>query len=409
MHDARESADALAEWLVKSGVQVADIARRSCGGLHAGYETDSHQWTFVYPEITGYAISVYCVLYRVSGREQYRMAATNAAAFLLRYQATSDFGGAAGAFPQAIVEPDDAPSRAYYSFDTAMCIQGLLALYGVTGDEALKAAAQRAGNWLLTMQLEDGCFRARYDLETDSADFPGPYFHQDAGCQHAKHAIALLRLAAVTGDSQYELAARRVCDWVLSLQDEDGAFWANTSRSHVYSHAHCYATEGLLFACSQLGTAAYGDAVARACGWLERMTVSQRGVLGTYKRAPGFLPTEAETTRRVARVIRRWWPRKEIATDATAQAARLFLYRAIGGEDPSGKSRAGQLLRELLAGVAYRGQEEVQRGSVFSRLDVTYRFPRPTPMIATWSVEFLVHACLHLVHGNGEIRIDELF
>lgn len=389
--DTAEMEKSLLSWLLDSGVCLQDPAHPACGGVHAGYDVRSRRWLFVYCEITGYAVSLLCALHLATGENRYLDAAKVSARFLLRHQTP-----ATGSFPEGLQAADLAPMPRHYSFDAAMCIQGLLDLYAITRDIELFDASKAAGEWLLTMQDPSGFFLSNFDSETGLREHPGPYFHEDAGCLHAKHAIALLKLYSATKDCRYEHAARKVCDWVLSLQEEDGAFWANPTRSHVFAHAHCYATEGLLFACDQLGSSTYQAAVDRSCAWLEKAEDKRYGILGTQKIALGFSPSEARASHDVFGLFRRLHPRREIATDATVQAARLFLYRRLRGDDDQGAEKATRILRALIPNVMYRGSLKNAQGGLYARFDISLGWVRASPIIATWGILFAVQACLLL-------------
>lgn len=394
--NSAEVGKSLLSWLLDSGVCLWDPAHPACGGVHAGYDVRSRRWLFVYCEITGYAISMLCALHQATGEKSHLDAAKVSARFLLRHQTPANGGPAAGSFPEGLQVADLTPMPRHYSFDAAMCIQGLLDLYAITRDIDLLDASKAAGDWLLTMQDPSGFFLSKFDSETGLREHPGPFFHEDAGCLHAKHAIALLKLYSATKDERYERAARKVCDWVLSLQEEDGAFWANPTRSHVFAHAHCYATEGLLFACDQLGSSTYQAVVDRSCAWLEKAADKRYGILGTQKIAPGFSPSEARASHDVFGLFRRLHPRREIATDATVQAARLFLYRYLRGDDDQGAEKATRILHTLIPHVMYRGSLKNARGGLYARFDISLGFVRASPIIATWGILFAVQACLLL-------------
>lgn len=392
-------------WLLDSGVLIGASHHPAYGGVHAGYDVRSGKWLFVYSEITGYAASMFCRLHEVTGDARYLCAAETCAAFLLRYQAPGNSGPAAGAFPQGFALPDMTVMARHYSFDAAMCIQGLLDLYRINGDPALRNAAKAAGEWLLSMKdPSSGGFFSSVEANTGCREHAGPNFHEDLGCLHAKHAIALLKLHEATGDIKYKHSAVEVCDWVLSLQDRDGAFWANAARSYVYTHAHCYATEGLLFASHRLGEPRYRAAVDRACAWLGNSIVESHGILGTHKVASSFEPDETKASHNALRLFRRIHPRREIATDATAQAARLFIYRYLRGDGDQGLEHARTILRALVSRSMYRGAIPLGKGGLHSRFDISLGWPRPSSIIATWGVLFALHAYLLLNAASEEVR-----
>ena len=203
----------------------------------------------------------------------------------------------------------------YYSFDLAMCLQGLLDLNRVQPNDGLVNAARAMGDWLTTRMLQpDGSFLAMYDQPQQEWQHPGENFFDDAGCLHAKHAIGLLKLSEVSAESRYRDAAVRVCDWVLSLQDGDGGFRSNATQSQVVSHPHCYAVEGLLYAHYVTGYERYLKAAQQAAEWLLKAQNPDGSINIEYKK-PWW--------RMGRRVVEKVRPKR--VTDATAQALRIWL------------------------------------------------------------------------------------
>lgn len=98
-------------------------------------------------------------------------------------------------------------------------------------------------------------------------------FFGDGSCVHAKNAIALLGLHAITGDVRFRDAAAMSCDDTLTLQDPGGAFWSTPRKEEVHTHAHCYLCEGLLFVSSVLRDSRYQTAARRG---IDRLAAAQQ-------------------------------------------------------------------------------------------------------------------------------------
>ena len=54
-----------------------------------------------------------------------------------------------GSFPQGLNQKTNSVMPNCYTFDAAMCIQGLLDLYSIEKDDRFLSSAVIAGNWLL--------------------------------------------------------------------------------------------------------------------------------------------------------------------------------------------------------------------------------------------------------------------
>lgn len=297
------------DWLAKSAVYRAD------GGVNQGYNWQEQSYPFVYCEITGYAVSSFVCAHRWTQDGRYLDLAQQSARFLIALQDQIKDESIRGAIPHGLTLPDEQVIRQYYSFDVAMCLQGLLDLHADQPSPALLESARGIGNWLITrMQQDNGSFLATYDAETDGWQHEGENFYDDYGCLHAKHAIGLLKLAQASGDEAYTTAALAVCDWVLTLQNDDGAIRANGAYPQVVSHPHCYATEGLLYAHFVSGDKRYLNAARKAGDWLLTARNSDGSISIEYNK-PWW--------RMGRRVIEKVLPRR--VTDATSQTLRIWL------------------------------------------------------------------------------------
>jgi len=299
MSDTRAALAKALAWLCTS-VRVTGSGSPDCGAILHGVDGRTKKPLDVYTEITGYAVSLFQFLARTLGDASLLAMAKEAAQFLMRIQADES------AYPQP--SGIAGPAR-LYAFDTAVCIVGMARLLRATGDERYLRSAISAGEWLLGMQRPDGSFSAMA-LRGGGIEDPGGFFG-DGSCIHAKNAIAFLELHAITGREQFREAAARACRYTLTLQDTDGAFWDRPNRPSVFTHAHCYACEGLLYAGHVLGEAGYMAAARRGIRWLADTQRSDGAWLANRK-PPWSLRGTLESIQR---------PRP---SDAAAQAARLF-------------------------------------------------------------------------------------
>lgn len=311
----RSTVDLALAWLASSDIRHIHGAPSAQGGVNQGYNWQERSYPFIYSEITGYAVSALVNAYRWTGNDGYLSLARQSADFLLRIQGLAQGEHARGAIPHGLSLPDLELKDQYYSFDAAMCLQGLLDLHAVSPAPELLRSAQAIADWLLSrMQLNSGAFLSCYDADTDEWQHASDQVFGDSGCLHAKHAIGLLRLASVSGDDRYRIAAEHVCDWVEGLQDDDGAFRPTENAYEIVSHPHCYATEGLLFAYQVLGTERYLTMARRAGEWLLKAQNGAGAIAQVYKQ---------RWWRMGRNVIRKLFPRR--VTDATAQAIRIWL------------------------------------------------------------------------------------
>ncbi len=127
-----------------------------------------------------------------------------------------------------------------------------------TGDASSAKRAHAMADWLVSLQRTDGAF-------------PGGFLHRrdqppvvfDVG----QIVQGLVRTHQETGDDRYLDAARRGGDWLLTMQDADGAWRRNEYRGipHAYEARTAWALAQLSKA---VGDARFADAARRQCDWV---------------------------------------------------------------------------------------------------------------------------------------------
>ncbi len=370
---ARDLFASCERWLVQSGIVAPD------GGVYDGYDTVRRVYPRLYSESTGYAVSVFLRLAAWTGDAAHLERARSSGDYLCELQRRAGELGK-GAVAHCIPHGSTRPCDESFTFDVGMILQGLSELAACEGDVRYVQAAHDAARWLLPFQEKDGQFRARRELGVGDC-YQVPTFESDYGCLHIKLAIGLLRAADLTGDRSFVGASRRVCDWGLKLQTSDGAFWANTQRTHVFTHAHCYATEGLLFAAHRLQEARYSRAAEKAGRWLLQAQDDQGAVHQYYKGHPHGLF--------------RWWVEclaPALASDATAQAIRIWriLYAQTG--DPAFQEGVQRALRYLQSVRIKRPDEPRINGALWYRMRRVARTRWHGTMVFSWPVMFALAA-----------------
>jgi hypothetical protein len=304
----------LTDWLVHKGLQF-QADNLSKGGVSRGYSLTRQAYEYAYTEITGYALSFMLDIARSGDAKDFDQPIEDAFHYLLETQRLTEGSVDAGAFCHSVDPASGEARHDYYSFDAAMCVQGLVDYYRVSGKSEALQAAIRAADWLIQrMQLPDGSFQALASagaVKPEDADDP---IFGDQGSLHGKHAIGLLKVWEASQDVRYRDAAKKACDWVIQLQNPDGSFKASTRSRQTVSHTHCYAIEGLLYAAHCLKDERCWTAARKGGEWLARKQDPNGSIHIAYNRSLFKLG------RRVVELVR---PR--CVGDATAQALRIWL------------------------------------------------------------------------------------
>ena len=316
--------DAAITWLSESDIRNTDEAKVSFGGISNGYFYRDKTYQYVYNEITGYAINVFIAIYKWTGEEKYLRYSKNAADYLIRQQNPDTKAFESKAISHSLVFPDLTRVSNCYSFDNAIILHGLVNLFNVTGDEKYRHCCQELGDWLTTMQKTDGSFYSHYDVQEKSLHHPYDDFFYDNGCLHVKNAIGLIYLGQLSGDNRYTDAGLKACDWGIRLLANDGLFWANTNRKYVFTHAHCYATEGYLYAYQLSRQDEYLAVAQKAADALISLQNEDGSLYRIYKNK---ITMRRWFGTKYKMAFRQWRNERKIpwkTVDATAQSARIW-------------------------------------------------------------------------------------
>jgi len=159
-------------------------------------------------------------------------------------------------------------------FNTGQVLFGWASAYQQTGQEPYAISMRRAGDWLVSVQDEDGAWRKHLSEVTTST----------VQSYNARAAWGLALAGRELDEERFVRAAIKNCDWVLEQQHENGWFDRNafSDGEPPLLHTIGYVLEGLLGAGELLSREKYIAAVI--AGVTPLVTLYQRtGVLrGRY-------------------------------------------------------------------------------------------------------------------------------
>jgi len=281
---------ATADWLARAQEVNGD------GGVAGRYHL-RRGWSSSYPETTGYAIPTLLRLAKELDAGFLRRA-EQAVEFLLRIQLP---GGAFPGLEIGINRTEPSP------FNTAQIIHGLAQWHRASGERRVLKAALRAGEWLVSVQDDDGAWRR--------------YFYEGEAATYSAYATGwLAELGEYAGRGDFLAACERHMDWVMQHYEERTGWFDRcgfTSADHrgrrAVTHTIAYTLAGVFKTCELLGRDDGVAAVRQAARGIA-VTLEQRGWL------PGVLDWQ-------------WQPRADYAClTGNAQLALLWwhLYRRFG-------------------------------------------------------------------------------
>ncbi len=193
------------------------------GGVSEGYDLRKG-WLPPFPETTGYIVPTFLDYYHFTGDSMYKNRAVEMLEWLLSVQ--RDNGAISG-----IIEGAKSP----LVFDTGQVLLGFVRGYKETNEERYLAAAEKAGDWLVSIQNPDG----KWDRNV---------YQNIVHSYNVRVAWALLELNEILPKKKYFNAANRNVVWTLTQQQDNGWFNYNKFEKNtpVYTHALGYVTRGIL-------------------------------------------------------------------------------------------------------------------------------------------------------------------
>ncbi len=269
-------------WLLHSGIQNlegsydingVDVS----GSFNAWFDLEKNDYSYIYTEISGYALTLLLFLYKETGDNIYLQKAQKTGHWLLKTQHRT------GAFPTAFYLSNNSSrkSHGFYSFDAGMVFNGLANLYRHTNQEKYLISAKKAADWVLDYQKKDGSIAAIIDEDKGKVKDHEETWSSQPGSYHAKLAIGYLNLYDLIKKKNYLEAAYKLCDYALSFQQSDGQFFTYGKIKGTNFHPHAYTAEGLFVAGVYLDEVKYKKAAQKATQWA--ISYNKEGIIPRQK------------------------------------------------------------------------------------------------------------------------------
>jgi len=272
--------DKLVDWFLHS--QIFD------GGAYLEYYSAKRKGPR-YPEITGYAISLSCILHERKKDRRFLDRAEMCAKFMMKVNKS-------GGVPNL-------RDNLLYAFDTGVYVSSLFDLYSLTKKGVYLDEAEKSLRWLCRLWGRRR-FAAVGKIPKNKDWYHVPSVHL------LKLVIPLIKASTLFKCQEYVETAIELLDEYKQLQNDEGGFKINESSNMIMTHPHCYATEGLLYAYITLKRREFLEAARESGSWLHKMQNSD----GSFYLSYG-------TEREAEHVIMQ---EKIKATDSTAQATRIW-------------------------------------------------------------------------------------
>ena len=269
-----ENKISLAEnWFLNSGIQNISKDKDTYGSFNAWYDTTNKKFSFVYSEITGYGINTLLYLNKIDPSNLLIERAEIAADWLMNKAFDPDFGGILCRFDRNKNEFNGK----ICTFDNGVCLNAFMNLYKATSKDKYLDISIKIADWLLKMQKDDGSFYTRHIINDNFLEDNGDKWSKQSGTFHSKISLGLLNLGKLLKENKYITSARKICDWSLNLQTEEGRFITDRNDNSTFLHPFCYTNEGLICAGIVLNEDKYISSVKKGVQWVLKNKIKNNG------------------------------------------------------------------------------------------------------------------------------------
>jgi hypothetical protein len=272
----KESITSGLEWLLRSGIQNRSFDE-GLGGFAAWYDMDKKTHSFVYSEITGYALNLLLSLKRYRPSKRLDEAIDLATYYLTNLAFDRTVGAVRCRF---LAERGWLEN--FCTFDNIIVANALINKHRMDKDrEALRTATRILDYLMGPLCLGDG-FYARYIGKAKRFQNDPLKWSTGSGSFHAKAAIPLLNMYDLTGAKRYLDLTKKLIPGILKHQDKFGRFITDASSKDTFLHPHLYTLEGLVVAERYLKNPAITSAIVKGMDWCKTMRMGQGGIAGYY-------------------------------------------------------------------------------------------------------------------------------
>ncbi len=318
-------------WLENSQDAMAD------DGFGTFYLTTG--WTSSYPETSGYIIPTLLKFAEKENNAALKVRAKKSLDWLLKIQKPS------GGWQSGYVHQN----RPEIVFNTGQVIRGMIAGYQHFGEEKYLQAAQRAADWLVAIQAENGSFNK--------------HVYMDAVRVYDSYVVApVLELHAISPKPEYVQMAEKNIDWILREKQNAAGWFAdcdNTIKGNAAPiiHTIAYTIDGILDCALLLNREDYLQAAIKPAKVLADLFLKKGMLNGRYNK--------------------NWKGSQDFITTGGAQLAILWhkLYIKTGDEF---WRKAHQKMNTLLVAIQQRHVHEnpTTKGALFGSFPFWGRYER---------------------------------
>ena len=246
---------------MSSGLFVSNENDTNCGGVYSFFDQQSNDFSFIYPEITGYFLSTIKFLNDLENDPKYSLYGKYSSDWLIKIYEKY------GAIIQGI-KSDTPTSNFSYSFDSAICAKGLLDYYEISKNNRYLDYAKKILSELRNESIEsDGTIMPFKDIKTNKLHESNDVWYKQKGCLHIKVAMPFFQINQYLDNDDNLSVGKKICDTITNFQNPDGSIRLHSHSKIINLHTLCYALEGLVYGYSVTKNDKYLQSSQKAVDW----------------------------------------------------------------------------------------------------------------------------------------------
>ena len=247
-------------WLMSSGLFISEKNDKNCGGVFSFFDEQNKEFSFLYPEITGYFISALKFLNYVENDEKYLQYAKYSCDWLIQIYEKY------GSIIQGI-KLNTPTSNFSYSFDSAICAKGLLDYYEISKNPYYLDYAKKILSDLRDKSIQpDGSLMPFKDFTTNQLQESDEVWYKQKACMHIKTAMPFFQINQYV-DDDFLKTGNTICNTLSNFQNSDGSIRLHSNSKIINFHTLCYALEGLVYGYSVTKNEQYLINSEKAVDW----------------------------------------------------------------------------------------------------------------------------------------------
>lgn len=263
-------------WLLNSDIRIKQGEDK--GALYGWKDLSNSSYPFIYSEIVGYAITCFSWIY-IRKSNDHALSAAREGSLWVRNNMKSGLLITGKLNKNTTFESKGNIPNLIYSFDNGMILAGLLNLYKIDKDPENLNSAIKIADTLIDKFFDGTKMIAMLDSSLNPSSYGTGKWSTMSGSYHAKIAFGLLKLFKITQKSVYKEVAYSLCDFALTMQNQDGRFRTNMEDDLTFLHPHLYSCEGLLYTGIDLSDNRYIEASLKGLEWAVKQMDLNNGSL----------------------------------------------------------------------------------------------------------------------------------